>query len=101
MEALQKGDEERVAGVQDERLGGRDDDLDVLEVDDDGAFAAQDGGGGVEVRVEHAEVARGQARHLHDPVLPQLRHERLPRGRGLHHQPLPGRRRALPPRHVH
>ena len=91
-----EGSQERVAGVQDERLGGRDDGLDVLEVDDDGALADQDGGGGGEVRVEHAEVARGHPRHLHDPVLPQLRLAGLPRRR--HHQPLPARRRALPPR---
>jgi len=59
-----EGSQERVAGVQDERLSGRDDGLDVLEVDDDGALANQDGGGGGEVRVEHAEVARGHPRLL-------------------------------------
>jgi hypothetical protein len=92
----EEGADERVARVRDERLVGGDDDLDVLEVDDDGAVAAQDGGGVREERVEHAEVPRGQPRHRHDLVLPELGRVRLPRRR--HHQPLPARRRGLPPR---
>lgn len=100
-EVEEEGLEARVVWVADEHLGGGDDGLDVLEVDDEGAVAAEDGGRVGEERVQHAEVPRRQPRHLHDPVPPELPGPLLRARRRRHHQPLLARRRRhLPPRHL-
>lgn len=72
LELVDEGGDRRVLGVEEEDLLRGDDGLDVLEVDDDGALAAEHDGGVGEEGVEDAEVARGEAGAAHDRVLPCL-----------------------------
>lgn len=69
---LLRGAPRGVLLAQDERLVGGDDAADPLEVADDGALAAEDGGRVDEERVEEAEVARGQVQSPHQRRLGDL-----------------------------
>jgi len=69
-----------VEGVEQEHLVCGDDAADLLEVDDDGALAAQDRGRVHEERVEQAEVPRGEVAAPHHGGLVDL--QRLHGGRG-------------------
>jgi hypothetical protein len=71
-ELLHEGDHERVASVQEEELLGSDDHFDVVQVDDDGALAAQDDGRVGQHRVQQAQVAGWKVRSPHDHMLPHL-----------------------------
>lgn len=74
LELVDEGDDGGIPGVEEEDLLGGDDGLDVLEVDDDGALAAEDGGGVGEERVEDAQIAGWKASAAHDRVLPCFHH---------------------------
>lgn len=81
--ALQLGgvlEDVAVEGIEKEHLVGSDHASDLLEVDDDGALAAQDRGGVDEERVEQAEVPRGELASPHHGGLVDL--ERLHGCRG-------------------
>lgn len=82
-----EGDDGGVLGVEEEDLLGGDYGLDVLEVDDDGALAAEDGGRVGEERVEDAQIAGGKASAAHDRLLPFFHHLGLTGG--VYQQPGP------------
>lgn len=95
MEIADEGGDEGVPGVGDEDLGGGDDGLDVLEVDDDRPLPPEDRGGVGEEGVENPKIPRGEPRAAHDRVLPHLLE---PRSAGVgDDEPLPAPA-ALPPR---
>lgn len=87
LELVDEGDDGGILGVEEEDLLGGDDGLDVLEVDDDGALAAEDGGGVGKERVEDPQIAGGKASPAHDRVLPCFHHLGLTGG--VDHEPGP------------
>lgn len=77
---INKGNDGRILGIEQENLLSSNDGLDMLEVDDNGPLTAENGGGIGEERVENPEIAGRQPGPPHDGVLPDLHDLGLARG---------------------
>lgn len=94
MEIVDEGGDHRVPGVRDENFGGRDDGLDVLQIDHDSPFPPQNRRRVGEQGIQDPQIPRWKPRPPHDRVLAHLLETRPPGVRD--DQPRPARR-ALPP----